>query len=259
MCPALPQSLREPSILSVLCRLPVETSRLGWAGSPRAVAGRGLAWPTCLRCSELPADHPEAVPALLLLLPAPCQVHTCLPLPRVVLAHPLLPQGPSCLSSLPSSVPSMTLLTSFAALPSWPSAPLPLIPSPRLRAAAASSALVPPLSHHFPNASAPPFPSLKDPLPVPLSRPGHPCCHSPRPWCLIILITVNFFVPLSSPWASTDLLPTAQKSFISECPLCVSPPSLQPAWLEQQPWVEPPHHYHHLQHHSGTGSNFLKT
>lgn len=119
MCPALPQSSREPSILSGLCRLPVVTSRLGWAGSPRAVAGRGLAWPTCLRCSELPADHPEAVPALLLLLPAPCQVHTCFPLPRVVLAHPLLPQGPSCLSSLPSSVPSMTLF-SFLLQPSHP-------------------------------------------------------------------------------------------------------------------------------------------
>ena len=92
VCPALPQSSREPSILSGLCRLPMETSRLGWAGSPRAVAGRGLAWPTCLRCSELSADHPKAAPALLL-PPAPYQVHTCSPLPRVVRAHPLLPQG----------------------------------------------------------------------------------------------------------------------------------------------------------------------
>ena len=170
------------------------------------------------------------------------------------------------LGSLPSILllPRMTLFShSSGTLPSRPSdgscsglqagslalsSPL-THPSSRLRAAAAPSGLVPPLSHHFPNASA-------TPLPFP-ERP--PPSSSVMSWALLFSFTLssvfhyinhcNFCsVPLSSPWSSPDFLPTPTQVFC----LCVSPPSPEPAWLEQQPWVEPHHH------HSSTISNFLK-
>lgn len=174
----------------------------GWAGQAVLELWLGEAWPglpasgvrsSLLTIPKLP------LPSSSLLLPT--RYTPAPPFPEWSGPTLSYPRGPACLSSPHSSVPIYDTVFSILLQPSGPGPQLLCHSSPH----PGSGLQLLPLGWCLPSATTsqmpqqPPFPSLKDPLPVPHSCPGHHCCHSPHPWCLIILITVNFCGPPFQP------------------------------------------------------------